>query len=46
MEDIRKCGEYDVVILDALFSGGATCVGVRFGPSGVLQDFGSFEREL
>jgi agmatinase len=38
LEDVRKCGEYDVAILGAPFDGGTTYrPGTRFGPQGIRK---------
>jgi agmatinase len=38
VEDIRKCGEFDVAILGAPFDGGTTYrPGTRFGPQGIRK---------
>ncbi len=38
VEDVRRCGEYDVAVLGAPFDGGTTYrSGTRFGPQGMLK---------
>jgi len=38
VEDVRRCGEYDVAILGAPFDGGTTYrPGTRFGPQGIRR---------
>lgn len=38
LEDVRRCGEYDVAVLGAPFDGGTTYrSGTRFGPQGVRK---------
>jgi agmatinase len=38
LEDVRRCGEYDVAILGAPFDGGTTYrSGTRFGPQGIRK---------
>ena len=50
MEDVRKCGQYDVAILGAPFDGGTTYrSGTRFGPQGIRKIsalYGSYSFEL
>ncbi|MDR4462995.1 MAG: agmatinase family protein [Nitrospira sp.] len=50
MEDVRKCGEYDVAILGAPFDGGTTYrSGTRFGPQGIRKVsalYGTYSFEL
>jgi len=50
MEDVRKCGQYDVAILGAPFDGGTTYrSGTRFGPKGIRKIsalYGSYSFEL
>ena len=38
VEDVRRCGEYDVAVLGAPFDGGTTYrSGTRFGPQGIRK---------
>lgn len=38
LEDVRRCGEYDVAVLGAPFDGGTTYrPGTRFGPQGIRK---------
>ncbi|WP_218578699.1 agmatinase family protein [Phytohabitans houttuyneae] len=38
LEDVRRCGEYDVAVLGAPFDGGTTYrSGTRFGPQGIRK---------
>ena len=38
LEDVRRCGEYDVAVLGAPFDGGTTYrSGTRFGPQGIRR---------
>jgi agmatinase len=38
LEDVRRCGEYDVAVLGAPFDGGTTYrPGTRFGPQGIRR---------
>ncbi|MGH3600157.1 MAG: arginase family protein, partial [Pseudonocardiaceae bacterium] len=38
VEDVRRCGEYDVAVLGAPFDGGTTYrSGTRFGPPGIRK---------
>ena len=38
VEDVRRCGEYDVAVLGAPFDGGTTYrPGTRFGPQGIRR---------
>jgi agmatinase len=38
VEDVRRCGEYDVAVLGAPFDGGATFrAGARHGPAGIRE---------
>ncbi len=38
VEDVRKCGEYDVAVMGAPFDGGTTYrSGTRFGPQGIRK---------
>ena len=38
VEDVRKCGEYDVAVVGAPFDGGTTYrSGTRFGPQGIRK---------
>ncbi len=38
LEDVRKCGDYDVAVLGAPFDGGTTYrPGTRFGPQGIRK---------
>ena len=50
IEDVRKCGQYDVAILGAPFDGGTTYrSGTRFGPQGIRKIsalYGSYSFEL
>ncbi len=50
VEDVRKCGQYDVAILGAPFDGGTTYrSGTRFGPQGIRKIsalYGSYSFEL
>jgi agmatinase len=50
VEDVRKCGEYDVAILGAPFDGGTTYrSGTRFGPQGIRKIsalYGTYSFEL
>jgi agmatinase len=50
VEDVRKCGEYDVAILGAPFDGGTTYrAGTRFGPQGIRKIsalYGTYSFEL
>ena len=50
VEDVRKCGQYDVAILGAPFDGGTTYrPGTRFGPQGIRKIsalYGSYSFEL
>ena len=50
VEDVRKCGQYDVAILGAPFDGGTTYrAGTRFGPQGIRKIsalYGSYSFEL
>jgi agmatinase len=50
VEDVRKCGDYDVAIVGAPFDSGATYrSGARFGPQGMRKIsalFGSYNFEL
>ena len=50
VEDVNKCGEYDVAILGAQFDGGTTYrAGTRFGPQGIRKIsalYGTYSFEL
>jgi agmatinase len=50
IEDVRKCGQYNVAILGAPFDGGTTYrSGTRFGPQGIRKIsalYGSYSFEL
>ena len=50
VEDVRKCGQYDVAILGAPFDGGTTYrSGTRFGPQGIRKIsalYGTYSFEL
>ena len=50
LEDVRKCGEYDIAILGAPFDGGTTYrSGTRFGPQGIRKIsalYGTYSFEL
>jgi agmatinase len=50
VEDVRRCGEYDVAVLGAPFDGGTTYrPGTRFGPKGIRDIsllYGSYSFEL
>ena len=50
VEDVRRCGDYDVAIVGAPFDGGTTYrSGARFGPQGMRKIsalYGSFSFEL
>ncbi len=50
LEDVRRCGEYDVAILGAPFDGGTTYrPGTRFGPQGIRKIsalYGAYSFEL
>lgn len=50
VEDVNKCGEYDVAILGAPFDGGTTYrAGTRFGPQGIRKIsalYGTYSFEL
>jgi agmatinase len=50
VEDVRKCGEYDIAILGAPFDGGTTYrSGTRFGPQGIRKIsalYGTYSFEL
>src|SRR4030088_3837653 len=43
LEDVRRCGEYDVAVLGAPFDGGTTYrSGTRFDPQGVRTIYGLY----
>ena len=43
VEDVRRCGEYDVAVLGAPFDGGTTYrSGTRFGPQGIRKISGLY----
>ena len=50
VEDVRRCGEYDVAVLGVPFDGGTTYrSGARFGPQGIRKIsalYGSYNFEL
>ena len=50
VEDVRKCGEYDVAVVGAPFDGGTTYrSGTRFGPQGIRKIsalYGTYSFEL
>ncbi len=50
VEDVRKCGQYDVAVLGAPFDGGTTYrSGTRFGPQGIRKIsalYGTYSFEL
>ena len=50
VEDVRKCGEYDVAVMGAPFDGGTTYrSGTRFGPQGIRKIsalYGTYSFEL
>src|SRR5919109_1074975 len=45
LEDVRRCGEYDVAVLGAPFDGGTTYrSGTRFGPQGIRTISANIEK--